>query len=76
MSSARPPPHPGVDSLEDLSEAVPDPASIFAAIGVSVIQTIVFVYDFITYPIYYCAQTPWKQVQRLRCCFLTEWVVW
>ncbi len=66
MSSARPPPHPGVDSMDELESDDPlgDASSVAATVGVSLIQAIVFVYDFITYPIYYCAQQPWKQVRK------------
>jgi len=64
MSAARPPPHPGVDDVEDEPLAV-DPSNVAASLGVGIIQTIVFIYDFVTYPLYYCMQTPWKQVRVL-----------
>ncbi len=67
MSSARPPPHPGVDALDELEgddHPMGDASSVVATVGVSLIQAIVFVYDFVTYPIYYCAQQPWKQVRQ------------
>ena len=48
-------PNDGGDIQED--------SSLMASVGVGVIQTIVFVYDFITFPLYYCAQQPWKRVE-------------
>ena len=61
-SSARPPPHPVVDDTDDVDFTI-DTSSMAAAVGVSIIQTIVFVYDFVTYPIYYAAQKPWRRVE-------------
>ena len=37
--------------------------SVMASLSLSMIQTVIFVYDFVTYPIYYYAQGPWKKVQ-------------
>ena len=42
---------------------IQEESSLMASMGVGVIQTIVFVYDFITFPLYYCAQQPWKRVE-------------
>ncbi len=66
MSSARPPPHPGVDAAEELEAdaPMPDPSSVMATVGVGIIQAIVFFYDFVTYPVYYAAQQPWKRVSE------------
>ncbi len=68
MSTARPPPHPGLDDLES-DYAVPslaDASSVAASVSVSLIQAVVFVYDFFTYPIYYAVQQPWKNVSCFR----------
>ena len=63
--SARPPPHPVVDAnMEDEESSLPDPSSVMATIGVTLVQAVVFMYDFVTYPLYYCAQKPWKQVRK------------
>ena len=59
----RPPPHPVLDQISDTVESMmEDPSSVAASIGVGVIQTLVFVYDFITYPLYYAVQRPWRRV--------------
>ena len=36
---------------------------IAATVGVGVVQTAMFIYDFLTFPIYYAAQRPWKAVE-------------
>ena len=35
---------------------------IAASVGVGVVQTAMFIYDFLTFPIYYAAQRPWTLV--------------
>ena len=40
--------------------------SLAVNIGVGVIQTLFFVYDVLTYPLYYAAQQPWKKVTASR----------
>ncbi|TRY71515.1 hypothetical protein TCAL_00221 [Tigriopus californicus] len=66
----RPPPHPVLDQLSDTMEnLMEDPSSLAATIGVGLIQTVVFMYDFLTYPLYYAVQAPWQRVragQRVR----------
>ena len=47
-------------------EELGEESSLIASVGVGVIQTIVFVYDFITYPLYYCSQQPWKRVEAAK----------
>ncbi len=39
-------------------------ASVVATLGVLLIQAVVFIYDFVTYPIYFFVQQPWKQVRQ------------
>ena len=35
---------------------------IAATVGVGVVQTAMFIYDFLTFPIYYAVQRPWTAV--------------
>ena len=44
-----------VQNLEEAQES----GGVLSTIGVRVIQTIIFVYDFITFPFYYGYQKPW-----------------
>ena len=48
----------------------PDDGGIGVAVGLRLIQSIIFVYDFITYPIYYAYQQPWKATEAIEplCC--------
>eukprot|EP00095_Tigriopus_kingsejongensis_P000185 maker-scaffold41_size498431-snap-gene-0.11 protein:Tk00185 transcript:maker-scaffold41_size498431-snap-gene-0.11-mRNA-1 annotation:"Long-chain-fatty-acid--CoA ligase " len=60
----RPPPHPVLDQLSDTMENfMEDPSSLAATLGVGVLQTLVFVYDLLTYPLYYAVQRPWRRVR-------------
>ena len=45
-----------VENLEDSQES----SGVMSTLGVRVIQTIIFVYDFVTWPFYYAYQTPWN----------------
>ena len=45
-------------NVENL-EAAQQSDGILSTLGVRVIQTIIFVYDFITFPFYYGYQRPW-----------------
>ena len=45
--------HEGVSSAKD----------VMATVGVGVVQTAMFVYDFFTFPIYYAVQRPWKATE-------------
>lgn len=40
--------------------------SIFVAIGIGFIKSIVFAYDMLTYPVYALIQRPWEFRQRSR----------
>ena len=35
------------------------------SVGIKVIQTVMFVYDFITFPLYYAIQQPWKATEAM-----------
>ena len=45
-----------VENLEDSQES----SGVMSTLGVRVIQTIIFVYDFVTYPFYLAYQRPWN----------------
>ena len=45
-----------VESLEDSHES----SGVLSTLGVRVIQTIIFVYDFVTFPFYFAYQRPWN----------------
>ena len=51
-----------VENLED-SE---DSSGILSTLGVRVIQTIIFVYDFVTFPFYLAYQRPWNATNAAR----------
>ena len=38
---------------------------IAVSVGIKVIQTVMFVYDFITFPLYYAIQQPWKATEAM-----------
>ena len=38
---------------------------IAVTVGLRLIQSIMFVYDFVTYPLYYAVQQPWKAVEAM-----------
>jgi long-chain acyl-CoA synthetase len=42
-----------------------DDGGMAAAVGIKVIQSLVFVYDFITFPLYYAIQQPWKATEAM-----------
>lgn len=43
-----------------------DDGGIAVAVGIRLIQSIIFVYDFITFPIYYAVQQPWKATEAMQ----------
>ena len=48
-----------------------------ATVGVGVVQTAMFIYDFLTFPIYYAAQRPWTLVDagaRIRADVVSRYV--
>ena len=52
---------------------------IAATVGVGVVQTAMFIYDFLTFPIYYAAQRPWKAVEagaRIRADIVARFGIW
>ena len=50
-------------AMSDQSEGGSSSAKEMAAtVGVGVVQTAMFIYDFLTFPIYYAAQRPWTAV--------------
>ena len=51
-----------VENIED-SE---DSSGILSTLGVRVIQTIIFVYDFVTFPFYLAYQRPWNATNAAR----------
>ena len=42
-----------------------DDGGIAVTVGLGLIQTCMFVYDFFTYPLYYAIQQPWKAVEAM-----------
>ncbi len=51
---------------EQQQRDVAEPSSLMASVGVGVIQTVMFVYDFVTFPVYYACQRPWRAVDAGR----------
>lgn len=51
-----------VENLEDTE----DSSGILSTLGVRVIQTIIFVYDFVTFPFYLAYQRPWNATNAAR----------
>ena len=63
-----------LESVETMTEvnveAKEAPASgpeggLAVTVGIKVIQTVMFVYDFITFPLYYAIQQPWKATEAM-----------
>jgi long-chain acyl-CoA synthetase len=53
------------DSASDHREEEEDDGGMAVALGIKVLQSIIFVYDFITFPIYYVIQQPWTATEAM-----------
>ena len=49
----------------EAKEAEGPEGGLAVTVGIKVIQTVMFVYDFITFPLYYAIQQPWKATEAM-----------